>query len=63
MGRWLPAGVSRYHYATWDYRIYYGLPESAGRISLVRVIAAGFVALLMLANGLLARWRLRRSER
>ncbi len=48
--------------ATWDYRAYYGLPESSQNVSLVGLILFVGLALLMLGNGLLARWRLVRDS-
>jgi hypothetical protein len=47
--------------STWDYRTYYNLPENAGNVNLVGLIAAVILVLLMLGNGLLARWWLKRG--
>ena len=41
----------------WDYRAYYGLPESSTNISLIGLIVIVFLTLLMLAIGLLTLWR------
>lgn len=54
------SGVS---YATWDYRAYYGLPDSVENANLVGLIFFTSLALLMIGNGLLARWRLLRDTR
>ena len=59
-GLLVAAGLSALSYATWDYRAYYGLPESTGRVNLIGIIFPAVLALILLANGLLARWRLRR---
>jgi hypothetical protein len=57
------AVLSGISYATWDYRAYYGLPEGGTNDSLVLLIYISVLALIMLANGLLARWRLSRASR
>jgi hypothetical protein len=48
--------------ATWDYRAYYGLPESAQKVNPGGVIAAAALVLLMLGNALLARWWLKHNS-
>lgn len=53
--------LSMLSYATWDYRAYYNLPPSMDRANLAGVIFMAVLAVLMLGNGLLARWRLRRT--
>ena len=54
------SGISE---ATWDFAAYYGLPESAQGINLFTLAFSAGLALVMLGNGLLARWRLSRSSR
>ena len=43
--------------ATWDYRAYFNLPESAQKVNLVGQIFFAILAVLMLGNALLACWR------
>jgi hypothetical protein len=57
------AVLSGISYATWDYRAYYGLPEGGTNDSLVLLIFISVTTLMMFANGLLARWRLKRALR
>lgn len=52
-------GVS---YATWDYRTYYSLPESAGNDNLVGFVFFVVIAVFMIGNGLLARSRMQRRR-
>lgn len=66
---WLMGGIigaavlSATSYATWDFRTYYGLPEGAQRDSLIGIIFAVVLGAIMLVNGLLARWRMKRAAR
>ncbi len=46
--------------ATWDYRAYYGLPESTQNVNQIGIIFFVILALLMAGNGLIAHWRDRR---
>jgi hypothetical protein len=46
--------------ATWDYRAYYRLPEGEDTVNLIAFFFLAVLAIIMLGNGLLARWRLRR---
>jgi len=62
-GLLLATGLSMTSYATWDYRAYYGLPESGQNDLLVGFVFFAALALLMFGNGLLARWRLSRGSR
>ncbi len=52
-----PAPVN---YPTWDYRAYYGLPESARDVSPIGVAFIVVLGLFMLAVGLLAYGQQRR---
>lgn len=54
--------LSWINYSTWDYRAYYGLPESAQKVNLIGLTFSAVLVLLMLGNGLLARWRLSRGS-
>jgi len=47
---------------TWDYRAYYGLPESSNNISLFGLIVFVCLTLLMLGIGLLTLWRHARNS-
>jgi hypothetical protein len=66
---WLMSGIigaavlSAISYVTWDFRTYYGLPEGSQRDSLIGIIFAVVLGGIMLVNGLLARWRMRRAAR
>ncbi len=62
-GLLLLAVLSTWSYATWDYRAYYNLPAGGSQIELVSVYFALGLGVLMLANGLLVRWRSRRAAR
>jgi hypothetical protein len=59
----LAAVLSGISYATWDYRAYYGFPGGGSDDDLVMLIYITVLALIMGANGLLARWRLNRASR
>lgn len=49
--------------ATWDSAAYYGLPETANRLSLVGLVLFVLLAGMFLSIGLLARWRQNRQSR
>ena len=59
----LAAGINAINEATWDFRAYYGLPQDSGVSTMILLIWFGILALIMLVNGLLTRWRLNRTSR
>ena len=62
-GMLLATAISAINYATWDYRAYYGLPESGQVFDPLGFIFFTVIALLFFGNGVLARWRLARASR
>jgi hypothetical protein len=62
-GLFLAMIIDSINYATWDYRAYYGLPESSQNVSLVGQIFIVCLTLLMLGIGLLALWRYARNSK
>jgi len=59
----LTAIISAINNTTWDYRAYYGLPESAQNVNLIGLVFFIVLSLFMLAIGVLAHWRQRRPSR
>lgn len=62
-GLLLAAVLSGISEATWDFGAYYGLPESTQQFNLMTLVISAVISLIMLGNGLLARWRSSRALR
>jgi hypothetical protein len=62
-GMLLATAISAINYATWDYRAYYGFPESSQDVNLIGVVFFIVIVILFFGNGMLARWRIARASR